>query len=85
MSKKIKYGDVDISKELEGTGKTRITAWIDHDIKMELKRQAGSSGYQTLMNDILRQALFNTEQSGIVSRLSLLEKEVANLKKSRGA
>lgn len=42
--------------------KLRITAWIDGDIYDELKRRAkegeGSGKYQTLMNDLLREILF---------------------------
>ena len=86
MNKKIKYGDVDAAKDFEsGNGKTRITSWIDHDIKVELKRRAGGSGYQTIMNEILRKALFNEEASGIDNRLSHLEKEFAKLKKTKRA
>ena len=42
--------------------KARVTAWIDGDILLELRRRAKKRGigYQTLMNTVLRQALIDS-------------------------
>lgn len=47
--------------------KLRITTWLDGDIYDELRRLAkdghGDGKYQTLMNDILRKALFTKDEA----------------------
>jgi uncharacterized protein (DUF4415 family) len=56
-----------MSPELEAAlkepAKIRITTMVDEDIYRELKRIAGQPGakkYQTLLNDLLRKALFGS-------------------------
>ena len=65
---KIKLGDKDLlNPEYENPQeqKLRITAWIDGDIYDELNKRAdageGKGRYQTLMNELLRSALFNSK------------------------
>ncbi len=42
--------------------KARVTAWIDGDILLELRRRAKKRGigYQTFMNTVLRQTLIDS-------------------------
>lgn len=44
---------------LDATGKSRITIWIDDDILAAFRERAASEGkgYQTLLNETLRQSL----------------------------
>ncbi len=60
-------GPVDIPKEIliRRNQKLRITMWLDGDLYDELKRRArkgqGNGQYQTLMNEVLRIALLESE------------------------
>lgn len=65
----IKLGNVELPDgfdDLENE-KLRITAWIDGDIYNELKRRAdageANGKYQTLMNELLREKLFENAAS----------------------
>jgi uncharacterized protein (DUF4415 family) len=56
--------EYDFSKGKRGAvipqrGKTRITVYVDNDVLAELRKRADSAGrgYQTLMNELLRQHL----------------------------
>jgi uncharacterized protein (DUF4415 family) len=58
--------DYDFSKArrgapLQGKGKTRITMYLDEDILAAFRDRAEQTGrgYQTLINDVLRQYLAN--------------------------
>ena len=68
-NKKIKIGKVDLGHEYEDekNQKLRITMWIDGDIYDELNKRAksgeGKGRYQTLMNEILRQVLFEKKEA----------------------
>ncbi|PWU17513.1 MAG: hypothetical protein C5B49_08720 [Bdellovibrio sp.] len=75
---KIKLGKRSILKEEDFSHKNeklRVTAWVDGDIYDELNRRAklgeGGGKYQTLMNQVLRQALFErtTEIEDIILRV----------------
>ncbi len=61
--------EYDLSKAKRGAvipqrGKTRITVYVDNDVLQELRKRAGAAGrgYQTLMNDLLRQYLGKTNR-----------------------
>ena len=45
-------------------GKKRITVYVDADIIEELRRRADAAGrgYQTLLNELLRQEIWKTER-----------------------
>lgn len=80
--KDIVYGDVEISEEdlkIENA-KVRVNTWIDGDIVMELRKRAkkDNTKYQTLLNSVLRSALFKKEVSleEILERLGSLESKV---------
>lgn len=67
---KIKLGKVDLldeSYEDPKNHKLRITTWIDGDIYDELKKRAlageADGKYQTLMNDLLREVLFENVEA----------------------
>lgn len=62
--------------------KVRITTHLDGEIVTTLKALAEESGgkYQTLLNQILRDYLFD-EKKGILTRLSKLEKAVFKRRK----
>ncbi len=73
---KVKYGKKDIVPidALDPKNhKVRITSFIDGDILVELKQRALQEGtkYQTLMNQLLRQSLKDTES--LAERLKKLE------------
>jgi uncharacterized protein (DUF4415 family) len=60
--KKIQYGSVEIPTDAfeSRNVKMRVTAFIDEDIIDGLKKRATAKGtkYQTLMNQLLREAVF---------------------------
>ena len=76
--KKIEYGTEEIEKnEFDPkNAKFRVTAFIDLEVVEGLRKHAKSQGkgYQTLMNEILREAVLG--ESGYESRLKKLEKAV---------
>ena len=80
--KDIVYGDVEVSDEdlkIENA-KVRVNTWVDMDIVQELKRKAKleNTKYQTLLNSLLRESLFEKKVSldDILERLGSLEKKV---------
>jgi uncharacterized protein (DUF4415 family) len=82
---KIKYGKKDLLNESDldpKNHKVRITSFIDGDILVELKVRAEQQGtkYQTLLNQLLRQAL--KESASMAERLKKLEDAV--FRKSAG-
>ena len=82
---KIKYGKKDllIEDDLDPKNhKVRITSFIDGDILVELKARAEQQGtrYQTLLNQLLRQAL--KDSASVAERLKKLEEAV--FRKSAG-
>ena len=64
--------------------KVSITVRLDSDIYLELKHRAtmgdGDGKYQRLLNELLRENLFQHPKA-LEERMDLLEKEVQNLKK----
>ncbi|MBI2606644.1 MAG: BrnA antitoxin family protein [Deltaproteobacteria bacterium] len=76
-----------IRKSFAGKRKTRITIYIDDDSLEELKRSAADTGaaYQSLLNRMLRNALFNAEANSTETRLRRIERELARLKKKIAA
>jgi len=82
---KVKYGKKDLLSESDldpKNHKVRITSFIDGDILVELKARAEQQGtkYQTLLNQILRQAL--KDSANMADRLKKLEDAV--FRKSAG-
>lgn len=76
---KIKYGKRDLLNETDldpKNHKVRITSFIDGDILAELKARAEQQGtkYQTLLNQLLRQAL--KDSASMAERLKKLEDAV---------
>ncbi len=83
--KKIQYGKKDLLLESDldpKNHKVRITSFIDSDVLAELKARAQEQGtkYQTLLNQLLRQALKDSD--GMADRLKRLEEAV--FRKSAG-
>tara|TARA_B100001248_G_scaffold259530_1_gene245736 strand:+ start:4067 stop:4333 length:267 start_codon:yes stop_codon:yes gene_type:complete len=76
--KKIEYGTEEIEQDEfdSKNAKFRVTAFIDLEIIESLKKLAKKQGkgYQTLMNEILREAVLG--DSSYESRLKKLEKAV---------
>ncbi|MFH1830241.1 MAG: BrnA antitoxin family protein [Pseudomonadota bacterium] len=72
-----------LSAEQVHTAKIRVTTFLDEDVLQALKETAQGSGtrYQTLLNQLLRQALIGDTKT-ILERLEKLEKAVF---KSRAA
>jgi uncharacterized protein (DUF4415 family) len=72
-----------LSAEQLLTAKIRVTTFLDEDVLQALKETAQGSGtrYQTLLNQLLRQALIGDTKT-ILERLEKLEKAVF---KSRAA
>jgi predicted DNA binding CopG/RHH family protein len=80
---KINYGTVSLPKdalELRNM-KTRVTIMFDLDILKAAKEEADSKGigYQTLLNDKLRDSFFGEGNSDLERRVAQIEKK---LKKS---
>jgi uncharacterized protein (DUF4415 family) len=67
-------------KEFE-RAKIRITTYLDKDVLEALRRIATESGgkYQSVLNQILRQALLN-QSEGLLSRIERLERAVFRTK-----
>lgn len=67
--------DLDIKK-----AKVRVNTWIDGDIVLKLKKEAKKmgKGYQTLLNETLREALLKEKSpmKEILNRLDRLEQKV---------
>jgi len=82
-NKNIVYGNVELDDDefSAKNTKVRVTTFIDVDVVSELKKRATSLGigYQTLLNQKLREVVFG-ESAGsmeeIISRLEELEKKV---------
>ena len=81
----IVYGNVGLPKGFmdRRNHKLRITCWLDGDLYDELKRRArkgqGNGQYQTLMNEVLRKALLESEviePAVSVSQLKSLVKDL---------
>ncbi len=82
MNKKIKYSKRDGLEDSNFTiSKVRITTMIDKDLLDWLKREADAqnSKYQTLLNQVLRQAKGSNPDrlSELESRLSRLERKIS--------
>ena len=76
---KIKFGKKDLLNESDldpKNHKVRITSFIDGDVLAELKARAEQQGtkYQTLLNQLLRQAL--KDSASLAERLKRLEDAV---------
>lgn len=82
-NKKIKYGNVDLPEGFDDpkNHKLRVTTWIDGDIILELKKRADKSKgkYQTLMNDILREYLFNEKSAQKLEVEAIVENKLKAL------
>lgn len=61
--KKVQYGKVEISDETFKRAKVRVTTFIDLDVLKALKQEAAAkkTKYQTLMNQLLHDAVFGKE------------------------
>ncbi|GHT91051.1 hypothetical protein AGMMS49545_06120 [Betaproteobacteria bacterium] len=60
MQKEYDFSNAKRGAVLDASGKTRITIWIDDDVLQSFKAQAADEGrgYQTLMNEALKNARF---------------------------
>ena len=77
MSTKTKELDIELPQEYPSRDvKAKITTWVDEDVLFRLKEKAKDEGskYQTLLNQILREHLF--EEESIVKRVLKLERAV---------
>ena len=74
---KIKTGEVDVDGDITDrkNQKLRITTWLDGDIYDELKKRAdageGKGRYQTLMNEVLREALLEASREELLEGLHI--------------
>jgi hypothetical protein len=81
---KITAKDLDPSE-----GKGRVTMYVDLDVLHAVKEEAGTLkiGYQTYINQILREFFINGEKTDesvtkyLLSELKTLKKDVSNLRK----
>lgn len=79
--KKIEYGEVDLGPEYKdpANAKVKITIWLDGDVLEAVKKRSKTSHagkYQTLINDLLRQAVLGGVADDFTARLEKLEKAV---------
>jgi uncharacterized protein (DUF4415 family) len=54
-------------------GKIRITTMVDEDVYKELRRRASEEGdgrYQTLLNEVLRAALFGQQERDVITEIA---------------
>lgn len=74
---KMKIIKAPITPEEAARAKIRITTHIDDEVITTLRQLARDSGskYQTVLNQLLRQALFD-EDKGLLARVAKLEKAV---------
>ncbi|MBF0105201.1 MAG: hypothetical protein HQM16_07725 [Deltaproteobacteria bacterium] len=74
----IKFGDINLPEDIfeSKNVKCRITTLIDQDILTEIKKRASSEnvGYQTKINQFLRDYLFN--MTSIEKRLKRIEQKL---------
>lgn len=70
-----------LTKEQAERAKVRITTYLDNEVLEELRGLANKSGskYQTMLNQVLRDYLFD-EKEGLVARIARLEEAVFNKK-----
>ncbi len=66
-----------LTKEQVDKAKIRITTYLDNEVLKELRDLAEKSGskYQTILNQILRDYLFD-EKKGLFARIEKLEETV---------
>lgn len=84
-SRKLKFGNVDLTpEEMVGTGKIRVTMFLDEDIVRAFKAKAAVNGtkYQTLINSTLREQALKPVVRGptleeLAERIRALEKKRA--------
>ena len=64
MRKEYDFSGAKQGAVIKQSGKTRITIYIDDDILQEFRRRADASGrgYQTTINEVLREHLGNAAQ-----------------------
>ncbi len=74
-----------IRKMMAKAKKIKITVNVDEDLLFELRQMAEATGtpYQSLLNQVLKDAIFLKKNEG--SRLDRLEREVERLKKKISA
>lgn len=74
---KMKRIKAPLTPEEAARAKIRITTYLDDEVVAALRQLADSSGnkYQTLLNQLLRKALFD-ENKGLWARIDRLEKAV---------
>jgi uncharacterized protein (DUF4415 family) len=85
---KIKYGKVHIPAEEfhPSKEKVKISMWVDGDVLDAFKLSASkeNKGYQTLMNEKLREAMESLNRPPIESRVENLENAIQLLLKAKG-
>jgi hypothetical protein len=85
LKNKISLNDVD-----ERQGKARVTMYLDLDVLNSIREEAKSIklGYQTYINQILREVFVNEEKENksitkfLLNEIEGLKKEVAKIKKA---
>ncbi len=81
-AEKAAHGVVRVAGRAVPRGKTRLTMYLDSSIVEYFKTRAGARGYQTLINEALKQAI---EQESLESTLRRVLREEAAAYKASGA
>ena len=80
--------DPEFDAAMKAQAKIRITTMVDEDIYHELKRISGKPGakkYQTILNDLLRSALFPTTsfEDNMIAKMKKLLPKIENMIEER--
>lgn len=87
-NKNIEYGSVELDQDEfdEKHTKVRITTFLDYDILQKLKKDAKSMGvgYQTLLNQKLRELVLGESASTVEDSMKEILKRLKKLEKTVG-
>jgi len=77
-SEKAAHGVVRVAGKVVPRGKTRLTMYLDAAVVEFFKARAGARGYQTLINEALKQAIENESLENTLRRV--IREEAATYK-----
>ena len=87
-NQKIKYGSVELPEDAfePKNVKARITMWVGMDLLEEAKKRAQEKDlpYQTYLNQILRDAIFGSQEDEKIRQIARdeIQKEIRTLKRA---
>lgn len=76
-------GIIRVNRKPVARGKTRLTMYLDTALVEYFKAKAGARGYQTLINDALKQAIVQENLEGTLRRVLREERAIYDVKRGR--